>query len=95
MQDFCLIYQRDNIWSNDLYFCDNWPLKIPLNATTTPLIEPKLWSNLCQVRTKIVFFQKYLKPIPALMKKCGLIKPDEKTGEAKLKLYRDKEVRNP
>ena len=29
-----------------------------------------------------------------LMKKCGLIKPDEKTNQPKLKLYFDSEVRS-
>jgi hypothetical protein len=33
MQDFCLnILERGDIWSKDLYFCYNWPLKNLLNA---------------------------------------------------------------
>ena len=40
MQDLCLnVSETDNIWSYDLFFCDNCPLKNTFNATTTPLTE--------------------------------------------------------
>ena len=33
LQYFCSnISERGNNWSNDLYFCDNWPLKTPFLA---------------------------------------------------------------